>query len=284
MNYLINIWKIPIFVLYFILYAALFFALLSKIIGYLNRFAGRSKIVPLFIFLFLLGGMALCIFSYYAINAQFNDGRINQLYINDDPPRLAVWFTRTDSIELANYYAHRLKTFDLEKGTLLGRLDLAKWEGINDFELFGPFDGKAWGYSKKTGVRLLDLFQAKVLFSQEEILKRHPELAKPLKAYAFDPQTNMLYMVAANGKFYGIYPDLKVLPLRVDVAVLYPKAAEKNSNPLDLKILLKKDQEVLATLTRDDEALVFISTAGYTLSATRIDPKTGKILGKINYF
>jgi hypothetical protein len=284
MNYLLNVWKIPIFLVYF----AACLAVVLTFSSYLTRLSFKLKInfLKILAFLVLFGGILLCFFLHYAINAQLNDGEINQLYIiNDDRPRLAVWFNRTDGLELADYYSHRLKTFDLEKGTLVGRLDLGKWENINDYELFGPFDGKAWGYSSKSGVRLIDLFQAKVLFNQEEIIKRNPELVRPLKAYAFDPLTRRLHVVTAKGKYYGIYPDLNVEPIRVDTPIFYPETPEKKSNTINLKnILIKKDQTVLATLTRDDEVLVFTTESGYRLFALRVEPNTGKILGKIKYF
>jgi hypothetical protein len=355
MNYLLNIWRVPIL----ILYSAFCFVVALTLSATIFKLSDRLKMrfLKIAAILSLIGGFAFVIIFYFAINNYFNDGKIRQLYIltGDDGPRLAVWLTRVDGLGLADYYSHRLKTFDLEKGRLLARLDLAKREGVNDYKLFEPFEGKAFADSKKTGVRLLNLLQAKVLFNEAEILRRNPELGSNISAVAFDSLAKSLAVTTIAGKNYNIGLDLDAFPAtertrtkihyvpdwiffsvqgtrgkalharqvkpsahsaillsakiieewdkrpiikdkvwvehrssfspRADTLISYLDASGKELTRIDLKeILNKKDVYVLATLTRNNEAFVFVTAAGYNLTALRFDPETGKMIGKVSYF
>jgi hypothetical protein len=69
-----------------------------------------------------------------------------------------------------------------------------------------------------------------------------------------------------------------------DPLLSYLDANGSELNTLNLReVFNNNNAEVLATLSSDNETFIFVSLGGYSLSALRADPETGKIKGRIDY-
>jgi len=150
------------------------------------------------------------------------DGKVCDLYLQDrgDETRLVVWFTRVDTpAGIATVYSQRLKSYDFQTGKQRGRLDLARRYYLDDYRLFGPFDEHlAWGYSGQNGLKLVSLFEPELLFGQDRILERNPQLGPEIRlspgsyGYIFNPGTHGLKVATARGEIFEVQPDLRALP------------------------------------------------------------------------
>lgn len=152
-----------------------------------------------------------------------NDGKIEDIYIiqNDSETRLVVWYTREDSPGgMSQAYSHRLKSFHLDTGKQRGRLTLSRRYLYNDYQIYGPFHHKAWGYTGQNGMVYLDMYNAQVIADQADILKRNPILGDKIKLMTgqgtkrFDSVTFGLYVYNAQGDIFRINPDLKATHTR----------------------------------------------------------------------
>jgi hypothetical protein len=110
-------------------------------------------------------------------------------------------------------YELRLKAYDLKSGEVLGSVQFFNRHYNHDYQMFPIFDNKAWGYSDKTGLQLLDLAKPAIIADQEEIFRLNPQLGEKISfnfyGEEYDPLTNGLHVLAEDGRVYRIDTDLK---------------------------------------------------------------------------
>ncbi len=144
----------------------------------------------------------------------YNEGGIKELHILNEysEPRLTVWFTRIYHNRTGSKFDQRLKTYDLHTGSVLGSAEMVKKSHSNDYRLFKSNRNKVWGYSGKSGVQLLDLATPELVAGEDELLNSNPQLGKKIKLYSgddiYDPETNGIHVVAADGQIYRLDVDL----------------------------------------------------------------------------
>ncbi len=113
-------------------------------------------------------------------------------------------------------YVHRLESFDLESGMQLGRLFLGKVDVDDTYRFYWAGGKKAWGFSRKTGLMLLDLTQLAVLATEADIIQRNADLALDEKLRlardGFNPRTQEI-SIYSGGRLYSLNHDLKARPL-----------------------------------------------------------------------
>jgi hypothetical protein len=232
----------------------------------------RNRLIIISIILTVI--LLFCMVQY--VPDYLIDGKIDNIYLveKNGEYRLTVLFTRKGSHGMSTVYSHRIKTYDLKEGRLLGRLTLAKRYYIDDYAIFGPFNNNAWGYSVQTGISFLDLFKTSIIADENKIKKLNPVLGSNIQLFSvkkisnFDAVTFGIYVYSGNGAIYRIDPDLK--------AVLYNKSknrAEHNKNKCAAcrhNALFKGDIINTNTGWRQDKhiknMLLFIGKNGKTLN------------------
>jgi hypothetical protein len=179
----------------------------------------------------------LCVLIPIELYNYLGDGKLHELYIlhKDNKTRLVVWFAREGFVTMGSVYSHRLKSYDFETGKQIGCLDLAIDTGINNYKIFGLFDNnRTWGYRYGYGPELLDLYEPRVLFTLEDILRRNPQLGKIIRIapskydYVFNPRTKGFKVVTAWGEIYEIGTDLKAVPAE-DIPNLHEDSVKSDS-------------------------------------------------------
>jgi hypothetical protein len=121
----------------------------------------------------------------------------------------------------------RLITYDLKSGETLGKADLTFWTFYRDYEIFGPFDAKAWGYSRKNGIALLDMATPKIIANQKKILELNPQLGGMIQPfygdYFYDPISHGMQVKSRSGEYFRINSDLTITPLKEFAINYIPK-------------------------------------------------------------
>ncbi|MBN2496650.1 MAG: hypothetical protein JXR96_18820 [Deltaproteobacteria bacterium] len=264
------------------------------------------------VFASLLITMALM----YYLPCLIIDGKIHRVFhlTRGGQERLVVWHTRIAEAASGDYCTNRLKSYDIATGELLGST-LLNWRYDScEYRIYGPFeDGKAWGYSRQNGVRFLDLFAARVLADEEAILKRIPELGgaiRPAPRDRFDLGSSGLRVVGNSGGIYSLTPDLKAVPAsggskrsgrgaaresrwvigerepgqESKIPLVYLDANDKAQMRLDLEHDGPGEAEPLEVFEGGGGLYVFMSRERYTLYALKVDPESGELGGRIEYF
>ena len=220
MNYFLNNYYVIVYFLSAIIFAILIIIICFSLICFANHFSLSKKWLAVIIFVSVFGSMLL--YGYLLVNVPdyLNDGKIRYVFFQEqnNETRLVTWFTRIDRpAGMSTVYSHRLKSYDLNNGKQLGRENLLRRYYTNDYKIYGPFGNKAWGYSKKSGVQLLDFYKPKILFNNEDILQKNPQLGSLIRIYdaynypVYDPVSHGLYVVNATGNIYRITPDLQAV-------------------------------------------------------------------------
>lgn len=290
MNYFINTYK-PILVISAIPLAAIFTLAGARITLFLveRRLKLSEQSKKILIIAGAFGTFFLFFFLFIVIHNHYNVGAIKRIYVFQagDQTRLVVWSTREDLAGAGQitFYSQRLKSYDLATGKLMSSAYLSRKYYMDDYKMYGLFNGKAWGYGRKSGVSLVDLFNTRTILDEKEILKRDPRLGKAIRIFSgtrpFDPRTNELLVTALDGRTYWISPALDESPAR-KVTYLYqyhPKIRADLHRLLD-----KKKESVLSALSLGKEIYIFVTRRDLTLSAVRINRESKKILGRIDYF
>lgn len=149
------------------------------------------------------------------------NGKVENLQIlhKDKNTRLVVSFVQEGFVTIGSVYSQMLKSYDFKTGKQLGNIDLTFDSGPDNYEIYGPFDDHlAWGYRYRYGIELIDLFESKVLYDTEEILRRNPQLGDIIDLapgkydYIFNYRTKGLKVVTSWGEIYEIGTDLKAVP------------------------------------------------------------------------
>jgi hypothetical protein len=207
MNYLLNRWFILIISLYLLLAIFLTYALASFLLKIFFRLKPQYKnenILSInFISFLVVFGLSACL--GWVLYYQLSDGAVKELYILNS--RITVW------LDL------RLKTFDLKSGKFMGQADLLKWrKPSRDYQIFGPVDNKAWGYSRENGLALLDMVKPERLADEKDILEKNPQLGETFSPrpgdYVYDPITYSIQVIAQDGSLFRVDSNLVAAPVR----------------------------------------------------------------------
>jgi hypothetical protein len=222
MNYFINTYGIPIFVVFLLanigilMLVLAFLARLEKKMTFIGEKFRASLSITVLILVFLAN-----LFIYRGLSDYFNDGKIKQLYFSEynGKPRLAVWFIRTDHGRGATYFSHRTKSYGLLDGKENGRLDLFRGTvNSSGFNIFQPNDHRAWAISGKEGLLLLDLARSKLIADKFELLRINPQLGKDFRPvpgdYAHDPVTQTIHVTSIDGSLFRINNSLMAIPAK----------------------------------------------------------------------
>lgn len=158
------------------------------------------------IFLMLTG-----FFVIFSCSPNPDNGEIKEFFFfdNDSLSQLTVWYSLERGGRGATYIREKLKAYDLQTGKVLGSVILSK---DMFYKLYACDRNEAWGYCKKNGVQLLDLVKPGVIATEQELLKRNPQLGKQVTLYlrnVYDPVTNILHVFSADSQVYGLDADLK---------------------------------------------------------------------------
>ncbi len=223
-NYYLNVYE---FVILFPAALLFFFLLVGFSLFFVFRFDPDNlpKYFPFqaLLVVVLVADCLIYSLGFFKALDRIDNGAIKQVFCLTDgrQAKLAVWFSRD---EWLREQICTLRSFDLESGRHLGRVQLIKWYWRRDYRIWGPFDGgKAWGYSFKRGLNLIDLGRARILADEKAILERNPQLggALALTRHPFDRATSTMAVVGNQGRIFFIGPDLK--------AASYSKPAKRNS-------------------------------------------------------
>ncbi len=236
MNYLLNHGFLSTAILFaatMLLTVLLFVGLLFLYFKRIRR-APWSDVVKGIVFGGLVIAAVIGIYLFLTIVPDsLSDGRITWLVRLEDgkEKRLLVWFTRVDEVNMTVEYSQRLKSFELESGRLRGKLDLADHYFRNDYRIFAPLRGnRAWGYSGQNGLKLIDLFQPKVLADEKEILDQNPILGGAIRLlnHPFEPRLDGLRVSGNRGEIFILTPDLQARPIE---SVRFPERRQTQIPP-----------------------------------------------------
>ena len=221
MNYFLNNYSFISHLFTAIIFAILVFPISFRLnIWVEDHFNVSEKWETPVTFIFIIASVLLYIFLLGNSIDYLNDGEIKYVFIQEkgNKTRLVIWFTRVDTpAGISTAYSHRLKSYNINNGKQVGRQNLLRRSWINDYSIYGPFGNKAWGYSQKSGVQLLDLYKPKILYTNKEILARNPQLSTKINIYVgsyysvYEPGSHGIYVVNATGNIYRITPDLQAV-------------------------------------------------------------------------
>ena len=236
---------------------------------------------------FLLGAVTFKSFFRYCL-----DGSISDIYFLDNgkQTRMIVWYTRVDEGYARDYYSNRLKSFDLKSGKNINSFNLNYYYKRNDCEIFGFYEDRyyAWEYSEQKGVQLLDLYDLKVISNNDQIKKLNPQLGDSYKltsGKAFNKKDHSLLLINNQGDFIYIFPDYERKHESDHVKEILPETDNSLKNIIDIKKYFKhKKARIYTIFKQGNEAFVFVTMKGFSLSALRIDPKTNEVFERIDYF
>ncbi len=241
MNYYLGYYQNSITLISTIVCFALFF-MIAYGLAYMvkKRLKAKEKWwYKIFLIILFLSVPLLCVLIPIFLYTYLCNGKLNKLYIfqKDNNTRLVVSFVQEGFVTMGSVYSHLLKSYDFKTGKRCGNIDLATDTGLENYEIFGFIDNnRAWGYRYGYGVELLDLYEPKVLFDTEEILRRNPQLGNIIDLapgrydYVFNPRTKGIKVVTTWGEIYEIGTDLKAVPAK-DVPNHPEESVEKDSLP-----------------------------------------------------
>lgn len=290
MHYFLNTYQTFLsFVLAFVSLIVFLFILLilTDTLEKILRLKKKWSWIPITISVF--GSLILCFLTITNLPNYIIDGKITELYFlnNGQETRLIVWFTHTEDDNIAEVHSNRLKSFNLESGKKIDYLNLNKRYYLDDYEIYGPFDRYAWGYSKQTSANLIDLFDLEIIYNKDKIQELNPNLGsifEPIGDNFYNQKENSITFYNAQGQFVKVLPDYPEEEKSDPVISLRNKFIPQLEDTLDIQNIFNHEKaHIFTTLSINDEILVFVTIGDYTLSALRIDPTSKKILGQIDY-
>jgi len=244
MNYLMNIHRIPIFLVYLlittiiILGIAIFLAsFLRKITDPLANFLKLAKDTVAFALMFIIfmGLTGINVLTYKSLRNALNDGRVKKVYIVKEGSRqyLTVLFSRKDTGKASTWYNAKIKAYDLLTGKCLGQVFLVKGSFQDDYRIFGPFGQQGWGFSYKSGLHALNLAKPAIIATERELIKQNPQLGKKIKlhqdSFLFNPFNKNLHVRGAKGELLRLAPNLKTYPIaKVPISKMNLRNIEQN--------------------------------------------------------
>ncbi|MBN2058409.1 MAG: CvpA family protein [Candidatus Saganbacteria bacterium] len=207
------------------------------------------------------------------------DGRVKILQVIEynGKPALKVGLERNNSRRVISYKTYKLKTYDLRTGKLLQLEDLGEQPGKEPWQILG--------YYSKNPVKN-DWFYNWVRNSEGKNIRfrdvKRPASAKP--AYLLNPSVVRELDPKARGRKKVWVQHTSTLYGPHTYLVTYVDQYGHELNKLDLYGMFgDKKTEAIASLSNNNEVLLFISRDGLDLTALKIDPGTGRVLGRIEY-
>jgi len=291
MRYFFNVYQTPLtFVLSFISLFLLLIIIMYIISKIFKRLQNKKVWNWILTIISVFGAGILCVITIIQLPNYMLDGQITELYIldNGQEKRLVVWFTHTEDANMIEVHSNRLKSFDLQSGKKLNRLNLNKRGYFDDYGIYGPFDRYAWGYSEQTSANLIDLFDLEIIFNKNKIREQNPDLGsdfEPIVNNFYNSEENSLTFYNSLGQYVNVLPNYSEKPNTNTIIRLQTSPAPHLEDMLNVQEILNHEKAyIITSLEIDNELLVFISIDDYTLSALRFDPKAQEILGQIDYF
>lgn len=266
----------------------LFVLSLGGLALYLTERIKRDRVRLTIVLLSFAVGFGIFFYGTACLYLHYNNGKLVDMFVfrSAGQTRMLVW-TEVEDIGgagMITLYANRLKLYDPASGKLLRQMFLNRRTYWNDYTIYGPFaDGRAWSYSSDTGLRLLDLWEGKILLDEKEILKRLPRLGERIRIFsgrAYDPTTDAFFVTTPDGNVHRILPD--------ELGRSDRKVAWLDTEPYRHFIDLPEDLKDAHVYTSwwsssDDTRLVLMTIRGYTLTGLRLDAQ-GRVSGRIDYF
>lgn len=231
------------------------------------------------LFISIMALLYAALFGIGNILHRLIDGRVKTLQVTEHNGKLAlkVGLLRRNSRRVMSYTTYKIKTYDLKNGELLKLEDLGEQRGKEEYQIIGYYGEnpvkKDWYYNWAKGSegKHYSFRDVKVPVSARPAYLLKPEVVRELNPKA---KGRKKAWVQHSTTLYGPQTYL----------VTYIDQYGQELNKIDLNKMFKdKKTKAIATLSNDDEILLFISRNGFDLTALRTDPGTGKILGRIEY-
>lgn len=266
MNYLLNSWGLLVLItqvfISLILMGIIIF-LSDKVLDKLKLSERLNNFINVVV---VIVAIVLSMSCMLLFNIYLNNGKIKEIEISriNNQPCLSVWLSAEYSGKVSVWYVKKLKKFNLDTGKLLEQKIFA----IRDSEDMDRTQGyypRGWIFNKMPGTKAKTLRGSPLLIAPKLV----PELNKKVAA------NSQKVWVIHYSTYLGDY----------DTYLSYIDSNGQELNRINLRQMFKaKDATALATLTRKNETLVFITRQGYTLIALKANPATGKIMGRIDYY
>lgn len=148
-----------------------------------------------------------------SVSGHYSLGEIREIYFvtNQNQHRMVVLFHQSTSKMFK--HAYRLISYDFFTGKEMGRVRLTpKGYPHKRYYLLEPFqNNRIWGYNLETGFQLIDLFNARIIADEEEILRKNPALGgifRPDWDDVLDERTNSIRVITNDGEIFTISPEL----------------------------------------------------------------------------
>lgn len=258
----------------------LLLSLVIPVTLFLQKFIDKLKLserakniigVVLLIVLLISGFFLLWLIDLHVDNGKIKELRITQ---KNNAPCLSVWLSAQRGGKVSTWYVKKLKIFDIETGKLLEDKILAVRDYFDD-ERIQKYEPSGWMFDPVAGTKAKTLRHR---FSRDIPQREKPRLIVPSLVKELDKKA-----AENNRKVWVIHYSTYIGDF--DTYLSYMDSTGRELNRVNLDQLFKaEDATALATFTRKDETLIYISRQRYTLTALRADPATGKILGNIEYF
>ena len=213
-NYFLSKHGFFIFILTGIITFIIIYIFFSFSVFLIKYFKIPENFKKIFVGAFVILGLFTGIIGIRIILDPFYQGGIKKLFIinKNNTPQLTVWFTRIHSKRFGTDYDQRLRCYELESGRSLDYIQMLKRYYDDDYRIYWLSGQYAWGYSRKTGIQLLDLVKPELVAEEKEILSRNPELGNSIKLlyedYLVDPYTHGIHVETKDKKIYRLDPDL----------------------------------------------------------------------------
>ncbi len=145
-------------------------------------------------------------------------GPIRFVWFVDGATPLVAVVERHSSSESSSSY-QIMRVVELESGVVRGRMEVGNGRDGNDPRMFGPFGNRAWLYTRKGGLRLLDLEHASVALDKGAVLQKvgskiggDLRLRPASMGNVFDYPSAQLRIEGRDGNSWLLARDLTLTP------------------------------------------------------------------------
>jgi hypothetical protein len=172
-----------------------------------------DSVSKLLFYLCLFLGAALAFSCMAKFTSYYDRGGIQDIHIVPEQggPYLTVWSTRVHSKRVGADYDQLLMTYNLKTGKLMGRLEMIHKHYASEYNLYWSHGDKAWGYSSKEGIQLLDMKTPKLIAGMSDLVRKNPDLkglTLTVSDTVFSPSLNSVYGKAVNGQLYQLKDNM----------------------------------------------------------------------------
>lgn len=199
---------------YFHIFLFLFSGVVAIVVFWLIIKLDKKKRIPsfLYVIIFFVSG----IFTLILINNFFSGydrGFLRKFYIyaHDD----TYYLTTLNNVQHLRYgHKQYLETFEMATGKPIGLKKVASVENELNYEIYWSGGERAWAYTEKIGLQLLDLPTPKILATQKDIIESNPDLGGTLhlnsEGDVYDPLNHRMIIESTFGKLYTLNYDLNL--------------------------------------------------------------------------